>query len=250
MPTIRQASKASQYDIPLSEDEFGGGQTPIYYTPALATVPGYGTSTIGDAFSGFDVPDLSSTGAPVSTHERGGIKFIGSPLGGTGGGGGAASPIAQVTTQKTVGGGKAPTFTAPTYDESQISKRAQRKVAPYRRALSRELRSALTKAFYENPAVAKEIQRGALAGYGEALSRAMSAAEAAATQEYGAEYARKYQSALDTWKAAMTNYQQDLTQVQSTEKFYTQEDLDTYLAGLESASAISGVAVGGRRTEV
>lgn len=241
MPTLREAAKAQQYDIPLAEDEFGGGAPAPTYTPT-PTGSTHGSAIIpGETLGGEPFPG----GKPVSTHERGGIKFIGSPLGG---GGGTAAPVAQVTTQKTVGAGKAPELGLPTYDPTQISKKAQRKLAPYKRALSRALRAALSKAIYENPAVAKEIQRGALAGYGEALSRAALTAETAATQEYGAEYARTYQTALDTWKAAMTNYQQGLTQVSSVEKFYTQEELDKYLGSLESG--VEGVATGGRRTEV
>jgi|GEM_PF-6548446 len=109
----------------------------------------------------------------------------------------------------------APTFAAPVYDEREVKKRARKLSAPGLSQLNMKVQSAMAQ-YYENPNVRRMVLRDTLAGYGIGLSNIISKSQQAAQSEYGAEHARLYGEAMNSYNTLMASYVQQGSKVTAT----------------------------------
>lgn len=132
-----------------------------------------------------------------------------------------------------------PTYTAPTWDESEISSLTQQRAAPGLRAMRQQMNRA-SGASYDNPNAKRMTLRDALAGYGTGIANVLGTAGTEATNEYGEKYAREstnkqaeytsqanQASAYNAAKAteAAANYQGGLAQYQNL--YQTEDEIES-----------------------
>lgn len=120
-------------------------------------------------------------------------------------GAGGTTPTSSTTTRRTVFKGERPELELPEFDKGRLRQLRQQAAAPGIRKLRTALNRALVRS-YENPNVARMIQRSALAGYGEGLESVLAGAGRTAASEYQAERATDIQERLANFQAAMQEY--------------------------------------------
>lgn len=109
------------------------------------------------------------------------------------------------STQKWTPSGDMPTveagkFTAPVFDDKQVSAYAQRFAAPNIRKLRNQVQAALSTP-QDNPNVGKMTTRAALAGYGEGLESVTAGSYRQALDKYNQEYSRSYNEMMTNFQA-------------------------------------------------
>jgi hypothetical protein len=102
---------------------------------------------------------------------------------------------------------QAPSYSAPSWDESEIDTLAQKRAAGGIRNL-RDQVQRVTGRTYGNPQVTRMTLREALQGYGSGLDKIMSGANEAASSEYARRYGIRtdasktgYMGEMEQWKA-------------------------------------------------
>lgn len=94
-----------------------------------------------------------------------------------------------------------PEYTAPEYDEEEVSNLTQKRAATGLRALRQALASSTAQAS-SGDAVKRMTLRDALQGYGTGLSSVMDTASKSATSEYGQKYGYALSNAKKAYEAA------------------------------------------------
>lgn len=169
-----------------------------------------GMQSGGSEFYGLDVP-YSAPETPTSALS-----------GGIGKTGATVTPYATVTQRATVfpKGMTWPTFSGPTWDEQAIRAKARKLTAPVTAELGAKVQQAMSR-YYENPNVRRMVLRDTLAGYGIGLARAIASGESAARAEYGEEYSRQYNEAMNIYATALQKLMAESTQVSTSFSVYS-----------------------------
>lgn len=206
---------------------------PITYPPAAAWADPGGGGTDLSAYAPY--PSDESTTGPTMGAGGGGYSYS-LPTAPAGPPPPQIGRIGGVSTTTTTYPGQFPTdpvagtFTAPEWDEREVSRLAQMRAGPGLRMLRREAQRASGQ-YYENPNVKRMTMREAFAGMGMGIGPVLAGATTGAAQEYGARYQSEYGAALTSYQAqqnammaayqaAMQEYMAERETVTTTEDIY------------------------------
>jgi hypothetical protein len=228
----------------LKELKYGGGwggqDTPAnqyYFEPPKASVD----------VSGYTPPAYvaqpsaqQSVATPVTSlrtqKETGGYYPMGTP-------GASTTTTTRTPTMPMPATPSIPAFQAPTWDEKEIGRLAQKKAAPRLRSLRRQMEREAGRQ-YENPNVKRMTLRQAMEGYGLGIGSIMSEAESAGRAEYGQKYGREFAGAQTTYAAQTQALMQSY---QNAFNAYLQSMQQTTTTGTGGATS-SGMVHGGYST--